>query len=536
MDGRRPTIMARGGMVAAAHPLAAASGAEALLQGGNAFDAAAATAAALNVVEPFMSGLAGLGIATCYVAAERRVRVLDFVPPVPSRLPVERLSRRSDLERGALSVGVPGNLAGWAELVRAYGRRPFADALAPAIRLARDGVALAEFGVSEFNEQIPVIKGLAELRADWEQNYNSRRLDRIALGHVLVQPDLARTFEAIAEKGASWFFGGALGERTIAHVTRLGGCLTLADLAAVKPVWREPMSVSFRGLEVNAPPPPSEAFQFLLTLRILEGFELAGLERNGIDHLDTVLRAIRLAAGERIAHNNATADVARSLLADGHVERLRARVRDGRPIDGPTEQWTPPSGPASGGEHHTTSFSVADRDGNLVCITQSLGSLFGSGVVVPGTGICLNNFLYWADIDARSPNRTRPGAALPICLAPSISLEAGEAVLALGTPGSYGILQTQVQALVQHRVFGLSLQDAIEAPRVRLWDGTLIEPESRIGMAVMEGLARKGHRIEPGAAWTMRVGGMHGVRRDPATGFLTGACDPRRDGYVAAVP
>src|SRR5215469_6123379 len=123
MHGRRPTISSLHGVVAAAHPLAAQAGAQLLAGGGNAFDAAVATAAALNVVEPFMSGLAGLGYATCYVASERRVRVLDFVPPVPRRLPVERFKQRSDLMRGALSVGTPGNLAGWAELVRAHGRK-----------------------------------------------------------------------------------------------------------------------------------------------------------------------------------------------------------------------------------------------------------------------------------------------------------------------------------------------------------------------------------------------------------------------------
>src|SRR5689334_22921890 len=158
MNGKRPTMTSLHGMVAAAHPLAAQAGAKLLSAGGNAFDAAAATAAALNVVEPFMSGLAGLGYATCYVAAEQRVRVLDSVPPLPSRLPVERFSRREDLQRGALSVGTPGNLAGWAELVRAYGKKPIAAALAPAIALARDGFALAEFGVAEFNEQIPLLR------------------------------------------------------------------------------------------------------------------------------------------------------------------------------------------------------------------------------------------------------------------------------------------------------------------------------------------------------------------------------------------
>ncbi len=534
MNGKRPTMTSMNGVVAAAHPHAAQAGARLLAQGGNAFDAAAATAAALNVVEPFMSGLAGLGLATCYIAAEKRVRVLDFVPRVPAKLPVERFKQRDDLQRGALSVGTPGNFAGWAELVRAHGRKPLADALQPAIALARDGFALAEFGVIEFNEQIPLLKAYDALYGAWSKNYTGGAAS-VRLGHILRQPDLARTLEVLASKGPQHLYGGALGRSIIDHLASLGGCLTLADLEAVKPEWKDPLTAVYRGLTVNTLPPPCEGFQFLLTLRILEGFELARLDRNSVEHLDIVWRAIRLAAGERIAFNNPAPAKLNDILANANVDRLRARVKDGTPIDGPTEQWTPPPAGASAKEHHTTSFSIGDHDGNLVCVTQSLGSPFGSGVVVPGTGLCMNNFLYWTDVNPASPHRTKPGDALPMCMAPTISLRDGKPVLALGTPGSYGILQTQVQALSQYVDFGLPLQEAIEAPRARLWDGRLVEPEKRIPAPTLEALAKRGHQIQIGEAWTMKVGGMHAVAIDPATGLKTGACDPRRDGYVATV-
>jgi gamma-glutamyltranspeptidase / glutathione hydrolase len=532
MYGKRPTVSSLHGVVAAAHPLAAQAGAKLLGNGGNAFDAAAATAAALNVVEPFMSGLAGLGYATCYVAAQKHVRVLDFVPPVPSKLPVARFARREDLRYGPLSVGTPGNLAGWAELVQAHGRKSLKEALQPAIGLARDGFALAEFGVAEFNEHIPLLRGQAALFDDWANNYTVGTTP-VALGQIVRQPDLARTLEAIASHGPGYLYGGALGEMIVAHLAKLGGCLTLGDLEEVKPEWKEPLTARYRDLVVSTLPPPSEAFQFLLTLRIVDGFDLARLERNGVEHLDLVWRSIRLAAGERIANNFPTAATLSKLLSDTNVERLRARVCDGKPVDGPTEQWTSPPIGADHKEHHTTSFSIADREGNVICVTQSLGSPFGSGVVVPGTGLCLNNFLYWADINPASPNRTKPGGSLPVCMAPSVSLRDGAPVLALGTPGSYGILQTQVQALVQHLDFASPLQEAIEEPRARLWDGRLVEPESRFEPAVLEKLAARGHAIQRSGPWIMRVGGMQGVAVDPATGMMTGACDPRRDGYVA---
>ncbi|HKD77948.1 MAG TPA: gamma-glutamyltransferase, partial [Ktedonobacterales bacterium] len=183
---------------------------------------------------------------------------------------------------------------------------------------------------------------------------------------------------------------------------------------------------------------------------------------------------------------------------------------------------------------HTTSFSVADGEGNVVCITQSLGARFGCGIVVPGHGVCLNNFLYWGEVDKRGPNALRPGGPLALPMAPSIATRDRQPVLALGTPGSYGICQTQPQALIKHVDFGLAIQDAIEAPRARLLDGRLVQIESRISSQTIAALRQRGHDAQATAAWTPSVGGMHGIAIDPATGVMTGGCDPRRDGFVAA--
>lgn len=531
MHGKRPTVSSLHGIVAAAHPLAAQAGARLLATGGNAFDAAAATAAALNVVEPYMSGLAGMGLATCYIASEQRVRSLDFVPRIPETFPVEKFRVREDVQRGALSVGCPGNLAGWSELVRAYGKKTLKDAFVPAIELARDGFPLIEFNVEEINETGQQLRPLSTLYETWASTYTDGS-GTVGMGYVLKQADLARTLEALAAEGPDLLYRGALGRKIISHLESLGGCMTLNDLESVRPVWKDPVAAMYRGLKVHTPPPPCEGFQFLLALRILEGFDLARLERNGVEHLDTIWRAIRLAAGVRIAHNNPPSDKLAILLSGDHVEELRQRVRDGRTVSGPTEQWLEPLAGASA-EHHTTSFSIADREGNVICVTQSLGSPFGAGVVVPGTGLCLNNFLYWTDVNPRSPNHSRPGGELPMCVSPSISTRDGRPVLALGTPGSYGILQTQVQALVQYIDFNLPLQEAIEAPRARLWDGRKVEIESRLDAAVVEALRGRGHDIDVSLPWTMRVGGMHAVSIEQRTGAMTGGCDPRRDGYVA---
>ncbi|MDB5377323.1 MAG: hypothetical protein JWR00_1769 [Rubritepida sp.] len=519
------------GMVASAHPSASRAGCEILEAGGNAFDAAVAVASALNVVEPYMSGLAGAGFATLWVAAEERVRVLDFVPPIPRSFPPQRFTTRAELLSGPSAVLTPGNLAGWCKLHATYGRLPLREVLAPAIALAEQGFEFSTFGhveVTGFGPAHAAAAGTGEAFAAAFPFYAT-----LQPGDQARLPMLGATLRQIAEGGADVLYKGELGKRIIAFLAEHGGTLTMDDLASVAPEWREPLSVTYRGLDIHVPPPPCEGFQFLLTLRLLEGFDVGALGPQSADHLDLVLRAVRMAAGVRIADNRPGADKLRAILSEEGVQPLRERLRAGVVVPAPTEQWTsePPPGADPG---HTTSFSIADREGNLICITQSLGSVFGSGVAVPGTGVVLNNFLYWADVQPGSPNRAAPGMPLAMCMSPSISTIGGRPTLALGTPGSYGILQTQPQAMVSHLDFGLEIQAAIDAPRARLWDGRLVEIENRVAPEVFDALRERGHDAQPfPTPFTMRVGGMQAIRRDPGTGRLSGAADPRRNGAVA---
>ena len=524
----------RTGVVASAHVLASRAGASILQNGGNAFDAAVAVAACLNVVEPYMSGLAGMGYATMWVAAERRVRALDFVTSVPRSFPVDRFSSRQQLARGPLSVGAPGNLAGWSALSEALGRLPLQRALQPAISLAADGFPIGRFGAEEISGHAPGLAADPAYGEAFGQNYPFRT--GLTAGAVVRQPQLAETLQQIASHGPQYLYAGPLGRRIIEHLGTIGGTLTLNDLAAVQPVWREPLVVPYRGALVHTPPPPCEGFQFLLTLRLMEGFDVVSLGRETAGYFDLLIRAIRLAASVRIADNDPSPDRLAELFSDGHVAALRARLAAGDGRFGATEQWV--AGPPGQDEDpgHTTSFSVADQDGNLICVTQSLGSVFGSGVVVPGTGVCLNNFLCWADVQPGSPNRTAPGRSLPICMAPSISTLDDEPVLALGTPGSYGILQTQAQAIISHVDFRLSLQDAIDVPRCRCSDGNTTEFEDRIDPGVLASLREMGHDARYyGSPWSMKVGGMQAIVKNPPGLLMTGAADPRRDGAVVAL-
>lgn len=524
MDGKRPTIASLHGMVAAAHPLAAQAGAKLLAAGGNAFDAAAATAAALNVVEPGLSGLAGMGMATCYIAAEQGVRVLDFGARVPSALPAGRSGPRGGQDRGPSGCGAPGSLAGWCELAKAHGRKKLQEIVAPAVALARDGHALIEFAGASTKQAARALRDQPYFE-DWRSTYLGS--GTAGPGLMMRQPDLARTFEIIASEGPEHFYRGALGRKVIAHVQSLGGCLTMQDMAAVNPVWREPLAAAYRGLQVHVPLPPGEGWQLLLTLRILDGFDLGVMERGGADHLDTVWRAIRLAAGLGIGPNTPGPTALGRILSDELVEPLRARLRDPRALEGPTDQTLPEERDPT--RELATSFSVVDREGNAVCVTQSLGGLFGCGVVVPGTGICLNTLLGWGEPDGRGAHKPTAGAELALPMAPLICTKDCKPVLLLGSPGSQALLQT----LVQHADYGVAIQDAIETPRVRFGEGRRVRAEIRLPATIFEALRRRGHEVEAGVDWAMPVGAVQGISIDPQTCVAIGGADPRRDGYVA---
>jgi gamma-glutamyltranspeptidase / glutathione hydrolase len=529
MDGNRPVVASLRGMVAAAHPQAAFVGARILREGGNAFDAAVATAAALGVVEPFMSGPAGLGMASYYSQAEGKTGCLDFVPGVPRGFDASACTKE-DTYLGPKASGVPGNLAGWHAMSTRYGRLPWATLLAPAIELASEGVPVTQM----LPTVTPEYWALRSSDPEWVRVYANGG-EPMPVGWVLRQTDLANTLSRIAVEGPSVFYEGAIAQQMVHHLSSLGGWLSAEDLAAVEPHWLSTVSVAYRGRQIHSLPPPAEAFQCLATLGILDAVDVAGLKPDDVDHVDTIIRAARLAAEARITHNQASRQHIEALLSGELLEHLRERFHAGDGIHGRAQQWQPMTDPERvGRREHTTSLSVGDSEGNLVCMTQSLGSIYGSGVVIPGTGICMNNFLNWGDLNPASPNHLRPGGRLSMCLAPTVTMQDDKPILALGTPGSYGILHTQVQALVQHFDFGLPLQQAIEAPRVRLWDDNLVHAEGRFDASTIARLNERGHVVHSIAPWTRVVGGIQAVSRDPVTRALIGAADPRRDGYAAS--
>lgn len=546
MNGKPSTVSSLTGIVAAAHPLAANAGARILAAGGNAFDAAAATAAALNVVEPYNSGLAGMGTAICYVAADDRIRVLEFVPAFPEGFGFSSSADRMSLRRGGGGTGLPGCLAGWAELVRRYGNMTLADTLVPAIKLASDGFPLIELNVEALRVSRRQLSSFPQLLVNWSNIYGKSDSEN-QFGSVLRQPKLAATYESVAKSGIRYLYGGPLGDEIVETVRAHGGCLTREDIASIKPCWQDAISVNYRGSTIYAPPPPSHGLQYLLTMGLLAKFGRREFQKSEGERLDTLFRAIRVAARTRIESEIENAEAFGELIDDVNLSRLQAMALNRDAIAGPTE-YTTATLTDDRSRENTTSFSVADRSGNMVTITQSLGQYFGSGIITRQHGVALNDLLHYGNIEENGASARSRRLGLPFC--PSIVLSS-DRVLAFGTPGSFGISQTQVQVLINYLDCGMSLQEAIDAPRARLWPGRSIEIESRVGKDALETLAARGHEIKIAGDWTLEilaagddeikipgdwtklVGGMQGVVRNRATGVISGAADPRRDGYVA---
>jgi gamma-glutamyltranspeptidase / glutathione hydrolase len=530
----RPTVMGRRGVVTSAHPLASMAGIEILLAGGNAVDAAVAVASTLNVVEPFMSGAGGIGLMLISRGDERHV--LDFIGRAPKAADATRCTD-DELVGGPKSCATPGNLGGWLAALERFGTMDRARVLAPAIGHAERGVPLTWKNV-EFVEQG---RATLERSPEAERLYRPNGVPRP--GALATYKDLASTLRQVAEGGAEVFYRGPIARSIARAVREAGGWLSEDDLGDFRPEWREPATITYRGARVYSMPPPFSAFQMLQTLNILEGHDVRGFGHNSVDYLHHLIEAVKLASADRLAYAYTDAVPIGGLLSKRYAESQRARIDPKRAAVSEGERHNPrklaqqvtEGHPAKFADEHTTHFACADASGLVVSVTQTLGVPFGSGFAVPGTGIVLNNILKWMDRDSASPNVVRPGRKAGTMMSPTQVFRDGSFALSIGTPGSYGILQTTAQMLLNVLDFGMNVQEAIEAPRVRVYRDRLVDAEARITPDVRDGLAQRGHDVNPIADWSWIVGGGQGLMRDPESGAFMAGADPRRDGYALAI-
>jgi gamma-glutamyltranspeptidase / glutathione hydrolase len=521
---RRSVVYARKGMVAASQPLAAQAGLQILQAGGNAIDAAIAAAAALSVMEPTANGIGGDAFALVWHGG--KLHGLNASGPAAARSTQQSLAAlgHEDMPKyGPLAVTVPGTPAAWAALAQRFGKLPLSTSMAAAIGYAREGFAVSPTVAYAWQQATLLFrKVLTEPHfKSWFDTFSPERAP--LAGEVWRSAGHADTLQSIAEDRAESFYRGALAGRIAAFVQGAGGHLSVDDLAAYEVEWVDPVSVNYRGFDVWEIPPNGQGLVALIALNLLKGFDFA--ERDTVLTYHRQIEAIKLAFADGLAHIADPAHMRVSvgeLLSDGYADERRKLIgnRASLPL---------PGMPSRGG---TVYLSTADAEGNMVSLIQSNYMGFGSGMVVPGTGISLHNRGHNFSLDPAHANCIAPGKRPYHTIIPGFLTQGGVPVGPFGVMGGFMQPQGHVQMVMNTLDFHLNPQAALDAPRWEWESGLLVNIERTTGEHLFRGLAARGHDVN----WQnnrLSFGRGQIIWRDSAS-VLCGGTEPRTDGAVAA--
>jgi len=519
---------AQRGMAVTNHPLASAAAVEMLAAGGNAIDAAVSALFTLTVVEPMMVGILGGGVAVIRLA-DGRTTTIDGLSTAPAACRpdsykwvsdswpnyMETEGRRNAV--GPAAVAVPGTLKAWCEALERYGTLPLDGVMEPAIRHATRGYAVTPYLATCIAEMAPDLSRDATIAAKFLPDGTP-----LKAGDRLVQYEYAETLRTIAKEGPGTVYGGSLGSAIGHELSVVGSFLTAADLAAYATIEREPIRGSYRGVEIIGPvPPASGGVHIIQMLNILEAYDIARLGFGTVETIHLMLEAMKIAAADRRA---ATADPAfvkvpvEQLVSKDYARDRRGEIdpdRVGTFAAGVGIQTTPTGTNESA---NTTHVTIADGDGNIVTSTQTINSLFGSRIMIPGTGIIPNNYMYLFDPHPGHALSLAPGKRITSGISALIGCREGRPIFALGLPGAHRIPSGAMQAAINIIDHGMSLQEAVEAPRVFSW-GQEAEIETGIPEEVRARLAALGHPVVAAA----HVGGGMCAIGFGQDGEMTGA-------------
>src|SRR5713226_3964201 len=502
---------AKNGMVASSHPLATLAGVEILLKGGNAIDAAIATAAVLGVVEPSSLGIGGDAFALFYSAKDKVIKALDASGRSPYGASLE-FCRKSGFkempQRGIHSVTVPGAVHGWSTLLNAYGAMKLRDVLQSAIQYAEEGFPVAELTAESWQESESRLKTDEGAAANYLVNGRAPKA-----GEIFKNPRMGRTLRQIGDAGPDTYYKGDIAKKIVRCSETKGGHFTLKDFADHRSDWLEPITVNYRGYDVYELPPTTQGFVALEMLKIIEGFDLRAMEPSSVDVFHLMIEAKKLAFADRDTHL-ADRDFMKvsvnDLFSPERVKTLRGRIRMDRATDeveivplSATPSVSPPRrGRMKEGarDGDTEYVATADSAGNLVSFIQSNFMGFGSGVVEPETAIILQNRGHLFSVDENHPNCIGPHKRCMHTLMPGMVFKDGKPFAALGLKGGHVQPQVQVRIISNLVDFCMTPQEAISAPRFNHIESTKVGLEPEITQATRDELTRRGHKIVGGNA------------------------------------
>jgi gamma-glutamyltranspeptidase/glutathione hydrolase len=511
-SGGRSTVYGTRGAVACEHPRAALAGIGMLDAGGTAADACVAMAAAMAVLSPMMTGPGGDAFLLYRDAASGRVRALEGAGRAGRAATVEAVRARGHETmpaRGGEPVTVPGAVDLWGEAAAELGRLGLPALLAPAREIAEQGFPVAAVSARMWLEAEPL---LAREKAAAAAFLPGGRAPRE--GELVRMPDLARTYEVLADEGPRAFYEGDLAERIVAAVQAAGGFLEREDLAAHRSTWVEPISAGYRDLVVHELPPPTTGIAALMILRALEREDMAALGPLSAEriHLEAEAKQHAFAALHAHVGDPDFVDVPVAALLDGAVEAVAGR--------------TPP------GDGDTTYLCAVDAEGNACSFINSLYKGFGSGIVAPGTGVCLHDRGLGFSLDPASPAVLGPGRRPLHTIIPALVTGDGALWAVYGNMGGFMQPQGHAQVLVNLRDHGMTAQEAVDHPRHYHDQGVLLV-EDRVPEPEIEKLRRWGHDVHVGPAYAGPCGGAQVIRMLEG-GVRAAGSDPRKDGCALA--
>ena len=530
----RSEVIAKNGIAATNHPLASQVALDILKQGGSAVDAAIAANAFLGFSDPAMNGIGGDLFVIIWSAEDRQLYGLNASGKSTKNLELDFFTEHG-IDRipasSPLAVTVPGVVDGWFELHQKFGKLPFHDLLKPTIEYAREGIAVhAEIAdlMNYLERDLIRHYGLPE---DFEWNDLSyfselyRPKDRFPKkGELFKNPDLANTLEIIAKQGRDAYYRGEISEIIVEHIRELGGHLSAEDFAEHSSEWVDPVSVNYRGVDVWQLPPVTQGLSVLQMLNILEGYELADYGFGSPEHIHYFTEAKKLAYADLSEYygDPEFSDLPiEELLSKEYAAERRSQIRDA---------WAQSYGPGLESQNHTIYLTTADKDGNMVSLIQSNSWLFGSLIVPPGLGFPLQNRGTGFTLAEGHVNSYAPGKRPFHTIIPAFVTKKGKPYISFGLTGGGMQPQGHVQIILNMIDFGMNLQEASDAPRIRHTGSETgaIELESGFDYRTVRSLMKKGHQVKYGFE---RFGGFQGILFDGT--FFYGASDSRKDGQAA---